>query len=59
VQGVADGTHLIFLIAGLVCTVALVEALAIKEVPLRSQKRQGVDPIPADPHPGVTASANH
>ena len=59
VQGVADGTHLIFLIAGLVCAIAFVGALAIKEVPLRSQKRQGPDPIASDSHPGVTASAHH
>jgi MFS family permease len=35
VQGVANGAHLIFLIAGLVCAAAFLAALAIKEIPLR------------------------
>ena len=35
VQGVANGTQVIFLIAGLVCAAAFLGSLAIREVPLR------------------------
>ncbi|MEY9931902.1 EmrB/QacA subfamily drug resistance transporter [Catenulispora sp. GP43] len=44
VQGVANGSHLIFLITGLVCAVAFTAALAIKEVPLRKATGPGVTP---------------
>jgi EmrB/QacA subfamily drug resistance transporter len=47
VQGVANGAHLIFLIAGLVCAAAFLAALAIKEIPLR--KGPSSSPSASDP----------
>jgi EmrB/QacA subfamily drug resistance transporter len=50
-QGVAQGSHLIFLIAGLVCAAAFLCALAIKEVPLR--KAPAAAPTAKAPDPAT------
>ena len=56
VQGVANGAHLIFLIAGLVCAAAFPAALAIKEIPLRKAPAGGPAPTPS-PRAGAEAGA--
>jgi EmrB/QacA subfamily drug resistance transporter len=60
-QGVANGAHLIFLIAGLVCAAAVLAALAIKEVPLRKGPAAAPAPAPSagsvSPQPSASAGA--
>jgi EmrB/QacA subfamily drug resistance transporter len=59
VQGVASGTHLVFLVAGLVCAVAFLAALAVAEVPLRKGPAPGPgsNPQPAPAEASQPSSA--
>jgi EmrB/QacA subfamily drug resistance transporter len=57
-QGVAEGSHPVFLIAGLVCAAAFPAALALEEVPLRGSGGPAASAGPAAAAPATGASAS-